>query len=76
MLDTLAGSTGTWLFGTMLVSVGLYDIFVVDSDDVFPVSNILLLTSGALLVHESRDGNGLVDAVGNVVKDTINIKGV
>jgi hypothetical protein len=73
MLDTLSGSTGTWLFGTTLVAFGLYDIYVSRDDEGFPVSNILILTAGSLLVHESRDGNDLVSAVGNVIKDTISV---
>ena len=58
------------------MTCGLYDTFTAEESNTFPVSNILLLAAGALLIHESKDGNDIVQALGNVLTSNSRILGL
>jgi len=75
MVD-LFGSDGTWFLGTSLIAMGLYDTFVLSGNNKLPISDIFMLATGTILVHESEKGSTIVNAITNTIERTVMIRGM
>ena len=69
----------TMAAGTLLIAAGLYDTYFESPESPMPyggvISEIFLLSGGALLIYHARNGATLPEAIENVARSMINVKG-
>jgi len=65
----------TMVLGTALIAVGLYNTYFVPSEKDF-MSEIFLLSTGAIIVDYANNDTNVVDAAQNIGKRMVGIKGM
>lgn len=65
----------TMVIGTTLIALGVYDTYFDMTCFPIPISEIFLLSGGALLVNQARNDANFPEAMENVAKSMVYVKG-